>query len=71
VHCGLAFTRPVFSGRGRFGQVIQRSGDGGATWAPMGNEFRYHGVPGTHQWYDGTPYPWEFARGLASRAVAQ
>ena len=45
-----------------FGQVIQRSDDGGATWAPTGNEFRYDGVPGTHQWYDGTPHPWEFAR---------
>src|SRR5919107_241020 len=32
---------------GWFGQVIQRSDDG---------------VPGTHQWYDGTPHPWEFAR---------
>jgi photosystem II stability/assembly factor-like uncharacterized protein len=44
------------------GQVIQRSDDGGATWEPMGNEFGYDGVPGTHQWYDGTPHPWEFAR---------
>jgi len=47
---------------GWFGQVIQRSDDGGRTWAPMGNEFTYAGVPGTHQWYDGTPHPWEFAR---------
>ncbi|WP_067800697.1 WD40/YVTN/BNR-like repeat-containing protein [Actinomadura formosensis] len=47
---------------GWFGQVIQRSDDGGATWRPMGNEFRYEGVPGTHQWYDGTPRPWEFKR---------
>jgi photosystem II stability/assembly factor-like uncharacterized protein len=47
---------------GWFGQVIQRSDDGGATWAPVGNEFAYDGVPGTHQWYDGTPHPWEFAR---------
>jgi photosystem II stability/assembly factor-like uncharacterized protein len=47
---------------GWFGQLIQRSDDGGATWAPVGNEFRYEGVPGTHQWYDGTPHPWEFAR---------
>jgi photosystem II stability/assembly factor-like uncharacterized protein len=45
-----------------FGQLIQRSDDGGETWAPVGNEFRYDGVPGTHQWYDGTPHPWEFAR---------
>ncbi|MDQ3902014.1 MAG: exo-alpha-sialidase [Actinomycetota bacterium] len=47
---------------GWFGQLIQRSDDGGATWQPVGNEFRYDGVPGTHQWYDGTPHPWEFAR---------
>src|SRR5512144_1462308 len=47
---------------GWFGQLIQRSDDGGRTWAPVGNEFRYDGVPGTHQWYDGTPHPWEFAR---------
>jgi photosystem II stability/assembly factor-like uncharacterized protein len=47
---------------GWFGQVIQRSDDGGATWGPVGNEFAYEGVPGTHQWYDGTPHPWEFAR---------
>ena len=44
------------------GQVIQRSDDGGATWAPAGNQFTYQGPPGTHQWYDGTPHPWEFAR---------
>lgn len=47
---------------GWFGQVIQRSEDGGRTWAPVGNAFHYEGVPGTHQWYDGTPHPWEFAR---------
>ena len=28
----------------------------------MGNKFAYDGVPGTHQWYDGTPHPWEFKR---------
>ncbi len=47
---------------GWFGQLIQRSDDGGATWAPVGNEFAYDGVPGTHQWYDGTQHPWEFKR---------
>lgn len=47
---------------GWFGQVIQRSDDGGQTWAPMGNEFTYAGLAGTHQWYDGTPHPWEFKR---------
>ena len=63
-----------------FGQVIQRSDDGGKTWNPPGNKpedlmspdgmpkpgasnmFVYDGVPGTHQWYDGTQHPWEFAR---------
>jgi photosystem II stability/assembly factor-like uncharacterized protein len=45
-----------------FGQLIQRSDDGGATWEPVGNEFQYDGETGTHQWYDGTPHPWEFAR---------
>ena len=47
---------------GWFGQLIQRSDDGGKTWEPVGNEFVYDGVPGTHHWYDGTPHPWEFAR---------
>jgi photosystem II stability/assembly factor-like uncharacterized protein len=47
---------------GWFGQVVQRSDDGGETWEPVGNEFAYDGVAGTHQWYDGTQHPWEFAR---------
>jgi photosystem II stability/assembly factor-like uncharacterized protein len=47
---------------GWFGQQIQRSDDGGKTWAPVGNKFAYDGVPGTHMWYDGTPHPWEFKR---------
>lgn len=47
---------------GWFGQVIQRSDDGGQTWEPVGNEFIYEGDVGTHQWYDGTQHPWEFAR---------
>jgi hypothetical protein len=47
---------------GWFGQLIQRSDDGGLTWTPVGNKFTYDGVPGTHQWYDGTPHPWEFKR---------
>ena len=47
---------------GWFGQQIQRSDDGGTTWNPVDNKFTYAGVPGTHQWYDGTPHPWEFAR---------
>ncbi|MEY2491857.1 MAG: hypothetical protein QOH24_808 [Verrucomicrobiota bacterium] len=65
---------------GWFGQVIQRSDDGGKTWfqpgtspdeatttpdgTPKGesNKFVYDGIPGTHQWYDGTQHPWEFKR---------
>jgi photosystem II stability/assembly factor-like uncharacterized protein len=47
---------------GWFGQLMQRSDDGGKTWQPVGNAFAYDGVPGTHQWYDGTPRPWEFKR---------
>jgi photosystem II stability/assembly factor-like uncharacterized protein len=47
---------------GWFGQVMHRSDDGGETWAPVGNEFAYEGATGTHQWYDGTPHPWDFAR---------
>ncbi len=47
---------------GWFGQLIQRSDDGGETWQPVDNKFVYDGVAGTHQWYDGTPHPWEFKR---------
>ncbi|MCB9158648.1 MAG: exo-alpha-sialidase [Caldilineaceae bacterium] len=47
---------------GWFGQVIHRSDDGGKNWETVGNEFVYDGVPGTHQWYDGTAHPWEFTR---------
>jgi hypothetical protein len=69
-----------------FGQIIQRSNDGGRTWEQPGtppgeptttpdgmprgesNKFVYDtsaetGKPlTTHQWYDGTPHPWEFKR---------
>jgi photosystem II stability/assembly factor-like uncharacterized protein len=62
-----------------FGQIIQRSDDGGKTWSTPGsnpeelkgpdgtpkaesNKFVYDGIPGTHQWYDGTQHPWEFKR---------
>ena len=45
-----------------FGQVVHRSDDGGKTWETVGNKFVYDGVPGTHQWYDGTQHPWEFKR---------
>jgi photosystem II stability/assembly factor-like uncharacterized protein len=62
---------------GWFGQIIQRSSDGGKTWEQPGgektpspydppggvsNKFVYDGVTGTHQWYDGKPHPWEFKR---------
>lgn len=47
---------------GWFGQVMQRSNDGGRTWETAGNHFAYEGTVGTHQWYDGTPHPWEFKR---------
>jgi hypothetical protein len=47
---------------GWFGQLIQRSDDGGKTWNPVGNDFQYATATHTHQWYDGTPHPWEFAR---------
>ncbi len=45
-----------------FGQVIQRSNDGGTQWEAVGNDFAYTGSPGTHLWYDGTSRPWEFTR---------
>jgi photosystem II stability/assembly factor-like uncharacterized protein len=63
-----------------FGQIIQRSDDGGKTWFQPGtppgestmtpdgmpkgesNKFVYDGIPGSHQWYDGTQHPWEFKR---------
>jgi hypothetical protein len=62
---------------GWFGQIIQRSDDGGKTWEPPGgsqaissgsmpkgksNKFIYEGEIGRHLWYDGTPRPWEFKR---------
>jgi photosystem II stability/assembly factor-like uncharacterized protein len=45
-----------------FGQVIQRSSDGGKTWEAVGNKFAYEGAVGNHLWYDGTQRPFEFAR---------
>jgi photosystem II stability/assembly factor-like uncharacterized protein len=47
---------------GWFGQVVHRSDDGGATWETAGSDFTYDGVPGEHQWYDGSLRPWEFTR---------
>ena len=74
-----------------FGQVIQRSSDGGLTWEKPGSDSREQDASAsdeatppmprgesnkfvydtseetgrpltTHQWYDGTQHPWEFAR---------
>lgn len=69
-----------------FGQIIQRSDDGGRTWSQPGSDdtaekAAAEGIPQgqsnmfvydtseetgkpltTHQWYDGTQHPWEFAR---------
>ena len=45
-----------------FGQLIQRSDDGGEAWTPVDNQFIYDGVPGMHQSYDGTQHAWEFKR---------
>jgi hypothetical protein len=47
---------------GWFGQVVQRSDDGGQTWQAVGSDFQYVGETGTHPWYDGTPRPWKFTR---------
>ena len=45
-----------------FGQHVQRSDDGGRSWNSVGNLFSYEGMPGTHQFYDGSLRPWEFKR---------
>jgi photosystem II stability/assembly factor-like uncharacterized protein len=62
---------------GWFGQIIQRSDDGGKTWQTPGggptktsegmpqgesNKFVYEGEVGKHLWYDGTQHPWQFKR---------
>jgi photosystem II stability/assembly factor-like uncharacterized protein len=47
---------------GWFGQVLQRSDNGGKSWEPVGNEFTYEGEPGTHLYYDGSSMPWKFTR---------
>jgi len=47
---------------GWFGQVMQRSNDGGKTWETAGNQFAYEGEVGPHTWYDGSPHPYEFKR---------
>jgi hypothetical protein len=47
-----------------FGQLVQRSDNGGRTWQPVGNKFVYEGPVGTHRWHwgDATPHTWEFER---------
>ena len=45
-----------------FGQVIQRSTDGGRSWDAVGNDFSYDGETGDHQFYDGSLVPWKFKR---------
>ena len=52
----------VSQSSGWFGQLIQRSDDGGATWQQADHDFTYAGEVGDHLWYDGTPRPWEFKR---------
>ena len=48
---------------GWFGQLIQRSNDGGKTLGAGRKQICVRRqCPGTHQWYDGTPHPWEFKR---------
>ncbi len=47
---------------GWFGQIMQRSDDGGKTWEPIGKDFTYSGETGMHQWYDGSQKPWKFTR---------
>ncbi len=48
--------------KGWFGQVVQRSDDGGRSWQSAGNDLRYEGEPGTHQHFDGSAQPWRFTR---------
>jgi photosystem II stability/assembly factor-like uncharacterized protein len=47
---------------GWFGQLVQRSDDGGETWRETGKEFSYLPPVETHQHFDGTSRPWEFKR---------
>jgi hypothetical protein len=49
---------------------MQRSDDGGKTWEPVGNEFKYDGVPGTHQWYDGRAIPRSCGCGVWRKGAA-
>ena len=55
---------------GWFGQVIQRSDDGGTTWAPVGNQFSYDGVSGHAPVVRRHAASVGVRAGLAPRAVA-
>ena len=55
---------------GWFGQVIQRSDDGGLTWEPQGNKFNYEGEVGAAQVVRRHPAALGFHPGLAPRTVA-
>src|SRR6266536_2232296 len=46
----------------RKGAFILTSDARRKTWEAGGNDFQYAGPTGTHQWYDGSPHPWEFKR---------
>src|SRR5919202_691853 len=47
---------------GWFGQVVQRSDDGGVAWAPVGKDFSYEGEEGPPLLDGGAPRPFEFKR---------
>ncbi len=53
-----------------FGQLVQRSDDGGKTWEPVGNDFRYAGVPGHAPVVRRHAAPMGVRAGVAPRAVA-
>ncbi len=47
---------------GWFGQLVQKSDDGGKSWNPVSNKFAFEGEVGTHLDFDDTPRPWGFKR---------
>ena len=49
-------------GTGWFGQLVQKSDDGGKSWDPVSNEFTFEGEVGTHLDFDDNPRPWAFKR---------
>ena len=54
---------------GWFGQIIQRSNDGGKTWEPADNTFAYKGTPGPHTGGTMDTASLGIQTGLASRAI--